>query len=248
MLQEGVAESKGCAEFVRGRARAERAIADAYGAARPPAGAWGEAFGQLGGVAAVHAAHSTALETEVLPNLVAQAKAADEALRRTGELAKQLRSEMKATQDTLARAKAELAKRQRASEGAQASYYRATARLLASRGEAGGGGSRAATLKLSKACRALEAASRRAADAEARYAGAHEAAVIKAWQFATLQMPAAVCSLKAAEYARSRELNDQLWKVLGWEGEMPAKVGDALEGVVERAAARKGEAWLEAAL
>jgi len=61
-------------------------------------------------------------------------------------------------------------------------------------------------------------------------------------------MPAAVCSLKAAEYARSRELNDQLWKVLGWEGEMPAKVGDALEGVVERAAARKGEAWLEAAL
>ena len=31
-------------------------------------------------------------------------------------------------------------------------------------------------------------------------------------------------------------------------GEMPAKVGDALEGVVERAAARKGEAWLEAAL
>ena len=80
MLQEGVAESMGCAEFVRGRVRAERAIADAYGAARPPAGAWGEAFGQLGGVAAVRGALD-GIETEVLPNLVAQA--ADEALRRT---------------------------------------------------------------------------------------------------------------------------------------------------------------------
>ena len=67
---------------------------------------WKEANSRCFSVAAVHVAHSTALETEVLPSLVAQAKAADEALRRTGELAKQLRSEMKATQDTLARAKA----------------------------------------------------------------------------------------------------------------------------------------------
>ena len=133
MLQEGVAESKGRPSFQRGRVRAERAIADAYGGARPPAGAWGEALAVLGG-AAVHAAHSTAPRRRRC-RTVAQAKAADEALRWTGELRSSCG--MKATR-TLARAKAELAKRQRASEGAQ--HPTARRRLLASRGEAGGGG------------------------------------------------------------------------------------------------------------
>ena len=39
-----------------------------------------------------------------------------------------------------------------------------------------------------------------------------------------------------------------MWKIVAWEGEVPGKVGDALEGVAQAAAQRKGEAWLEAAL
>ena len=66
-----------------------------------------------------------------------QLEAADEALRRTGELAKQLRSEMKATQDTLARAKAELAKRQAdtaAPSGENPSRAKGTSNMSPARG------------------------------------------------------------------------------------------------------------------
>jgi len=110
------------------------------------------------------------------------------------------------------------------------------------------GSGKHAAERLTKATAKLDAAVHRVALSEAQYGRAQANSVVDTWKFCTLHVPAVVCSLKAAEHARSEELHSMQWLVLDEMSKLPERLATVVEAATMAAAQQKGERWLDATL
>ena len=255
--QAGAAESKAALHYVRQRVRAERTAAEAYAAqGGGGGGAWGGwemALGAPAALAAPHAALAALLTDTVAAPLARRLAQVEASTRRATATAQRMSRETRTTQEALARARAELRKRLRESEAAQAEYHRASSYVSSTSGgrrrpAAEDKAGRAAAERLSRVCQRLEVAVARTAQQEAAYSAARELSVIQTWKFCTLQVPALCCALKAEEHARAEEVRSLQWLAIEALGRLPAQLSNTVEEMTRHAAGREGELWLEATL
>jgi hypothetical protein len=255
--QAGAAESKAALHYVRQRVRAERTAAEAYAAQGGGGGGggrgWEMALGAPAALAAPHAALAALLTDTVAAPLARRLAQVEASTRRATATAQRMSRETRATQEALARARAELRKRLRESEAAQAEYHRASSYVSSASGgrrrpAAEDKAGRAAAERLSRVCQRLEVAVARTAQQDAAYSAARELSVIQTWKFCTLQMPALCCALKAEEHARAEEVRSLQWRAIEALGRLPAQLSNTVEEMTRHAAGREGELWLEATL